>query len=49
MKHQINQATSVMKDNESKIFMYKNQMDRYRSENDQIKVDLTYAKATAEN
>ena len=38
-----------MKDNESKIFMYKNQMDRLRNENDQIKVDLSYAKATSEN
>jgi phage shock protein A len=49
LKQQMNLLTSKMNDMESKSFTYKNAIDRYRNENEQIKVDLTYSRASAEN
>lgn len=45
----MNSTTSRINDCESKIFANKNFIDRLRNESEQIKVDLSYAKATNEN
>ncbi|CDW79632.1 UNKNOWN [Stylonychia lemnae] len=49
IKHQINNIQARQNDYESKQFSYKNQVDRLKNENDQIMVDLSYAKATTDN
>jgi hypothetical protein len=45
----MNLLTSKMNDLESKSFSCKNGIDRLRNEGEQIKVDLSYARASAEN
>ena len=49
LKLNIGSVQNNVTDYESRVFTAKQTMDKLRNESDQLKVDLGYAKATAEN
>ena len=49
LKAEMNSLSQRLNDLESQSFAAKSTIDRLRNESEQIKVDLTYARATAQN